>query len=621
MRTMSSLERGLRNRSPRSSPPRPPSLTLLLLLILLLALLHPHFSSADTDPYSTLGVPRSATLADIKKAYRRLSKQHHPDKSSDPSSPDRFTAISAAYELLSDADKRSEYDRYGRVQSSQERYAPPQRNPGAFHFSSFFAQHQRMQERLYAYATHADELSVSSPHIHKLTSDNYDALVTEHRLAQQQTVELWLVEVYADSCTACQALHGHVTAVDAHLRALHLQRFVKVGSVHADFEPQLTRQLNVRSVPYAYIVTSSRHGQRTIPVPYSAFTKDELLNQLAAQYQLHATIAYPQTLDRTKPARAALQQRVRLPHVTQSHLYLVSHSARPSLLLSFIASYFSSSTSVLFVHVASVVTGSRAEKDLAALMHLGQDGAERLMEGDSIWVYQGDTQADVKHIASFSGPRSVDEMVALIAPHVHVHVPGLMPATFYPLCVRPKHPPSSLLRWEEEGVSALPATACLIYVTGSQQSADTAFPLRAWQGIVRASRVQLSWVHQDQQQRWLAWFGRSRRNVRAILLRGATGEYQTWDGGGSLMDWAEVALAAVPAAWTRAWESDDGGYPIFEQPQRWSDRMQDALSEVAAQAAEYLPSSLLRRINATTIMMVALAVILLVVFAATMAVL
>lgn len=64
------------------------------------------------DPYSTLGVARSASEAEIKSAYRKLAKELHPDKNKDnPKAADRFAAATNAYDLLSDKDKRARFDR------------------------------------------------------------------------------------------------------------------------------------------------------------------------------------------------------------------------------------------------------------------------------------------------------------------------------------------------------------------------------------------------------------------------------------------------------------------------------------------------------------------------------
>jgi DnaJ-class molecular chaperone len=64
------------------------------------------------DPYSTLGIARGASEADIKKAYRKLAKELHPDKHpNDPAASDRFSKVTSAYDLLSDKDKRARFDR------------------------------------------------------------------------------------------------------------------------------------------------------------------------------------------------------------------------------------------------------------------------------------------------------------------------------------------------------------------------------------------------------------------------------------------------------------------------------------------------------------------------------
>ncbi|MGC9521601.1 MAG: molecular chaperone DnaJ [Anaerolineae bacterium] len=67
----------------------------------------------STDYYSVLGVGRDASPEEIKKAYRQLARKYHPDVSTDPDAEDKFKEVNAAYEVLSDADKRAMYDRYG----------------------------------------------------------------------------------------------------------------------------------------------------------------------------------------------------------------------------------------------------------------------------------------------------------------------------------------------------------------------------------------------------------------------------------------------------------------------------------------------------------------------------
>ena len=64
------------------------------------------------DPYKTLGVARDANEADIKKAYRKLAKELHPDRNKDnPKASEKFSQVTNAYDLLNDKDKRARFDR------------------------------------------------------------------------------------------------------------------------------------------------------------------------------------------------------------------------------------------------------------------------------------------------------------------------------------------------------------------------------------------------------------------------------------------------------------------------------------------------------------------------------
>ena len=69
---------------------------------------------AKRDYYEVLGVSRSASADEIKKAYRRLAMKHHPDRNKDDSgSEGKFKEVKEAYEVLRDSDKRAAYDRFG----------------------------------------------------------------------------------------------------------------------------------------------------------------------------------------------------------------------------------------------------------------------------------------------------------------------------------------------------------------------------------------------------------------------------------------------------------------------------------------------------------------------------
>jgi DnaJ-related protein SCJ1 len=69
--------------------------------------------SAGKDFYDVLGVSRSSTPAEIKKAYKQLGLKYHPDKNPSEDAATRFAEIAAAYEVLSDPEKRGVYDAHG----------------------------------------------------------------------------------------------------------------------------------------------------------------------------------------------------------------------------------------------------------------------------------------------------------------------------------------------------------------------------------------------------------------------------------------------------------------------------------------------------------------------------
>ncbi len=76
-------------------------------------------SVSAQDLYAILGVAPNASQDDIKRAYRQLARQLHPDVSAEPGAEERFKQVSAAYEILSDPDKRRQYDLYGQTGGAQ----------------------------------------------------------------------------------------------------------------------------------------------------------------------------------------------------------------------------------------------------------------------------------------------------------------------------------------------------------------------------------------------------------------------------------------------------------------------------------------------------------------------
>src|SRR6476620_6888954 len=70
--------------------------------------------ASKRDYYEILEVSRTATASEIKKAYRKVAMQYHPDRNpGDKAAEEKFKEAAEAYEILSDADKRAQYDRFG----------------------------------------------------------------------------------------------------------------------------------------------------------------------------------------------------------------------------------------------------------------------------------------------------------------------------------------------------------------------------------------------------------------------------------------------------------------------------------------------------------------------------
>ena len=87
------------------------------------------------DYYATLGVERTATQDEIKRAYRKLARKHHPDLNKEPHAEERFKAVAEAHEALIDPERRAAYDDLGRRHAQGQPFEPPPGWDSGFEFS------------------------------------------------------------------------------------------------------------------------------------------------------------------------------------------------------------------------------------------------------------------------------------------------------------------------------------------------------------------------------------------------------------------------------------------------------------------------------------------------------
>ncbi|XP_026965894.1 dnaJ homolog subfamily C member 16 isoform X2 [Sagmatias obliquidens] len=202
----------------------------LIVLVLILQIL----SALDFDPYRVLGVSRTASQADIKKAYKKLAREWHPDKNKDPGAEDKFIQISKAYEILSNEEKRSHYDHYGDAGENQG--------------------HQK-QQREYRFRHFHENFYFDEPFFHfPFNSERRDSIDEKYLLHFSHYVnevvpdsfkKPYLIKITSDWCFSCIHIEPVWKEVVQELEGLG----VGIGVVHAGYERRLAHHLGAHSTP------------------------------------------------------------------------------------------------------------------------------------------------------------------------------------------------------------------------------------------------------------------------------------------------------------------------------------------------------------------------------------
>ncbi|ELT92793.1 hypothetical protein CAPTEDRAFT_228052 [Capitella teleta] len=184
-------------------------------IILLLAL----GSALAEDFYQLLGVSRQANAREIRKAFKKIALEKHPDKNTDdPNANDLFVRINRAYEVLKDEDLRKKYDQFGEDGLKED--GPSGRG---FHSWNFYKQDFGIY-------------------------DEDQEIITLNKADFEQSVEntkdIWFVNFYSPRCSHC-----HETAPSWREMARELEGVLRIGAVNCGDEWALCRQLGIRSYP------------------------------------------------------------------------------------------------------------------------------------------------------------------------------------------------------------------------------------------------------------------------------------------------------------------------------------------------------------------------------------
>ncbi|XP_054641412.1 dnaJ homolog subfamily C member 16 [Dunckerocampus dactyliophorus] len=206
----------------------PCSLVLAIILLILTDCMVK--TTSGHDPYKILGVSRSASQAEIKKAYKNLAKEWHPDKNKDPTAEDMFIKISKSYEILSNEERRANFDRYGQMDDNQP-----------------FGQSQHHGFRSFRNGFYFDESFFHFPRSRDFADSKY---LLHHAQFNSDVLpdsykRPYLIKVTSEWCFACIHIEPVWKDIVQDLEPLG----VGIGIVDLGYERRLANQLGAHRAP------------------------------------------------------------------------------------------------------------------------------------------------------------------------------------------------------------------------------------------------------------------------------------------------------------------------------------------------------------------------------------
>jgi len=218
----------------------------LLVLLAIAASTQSEKSSRKFKPYEILGVQRSSSPQEIKKAYKRLVKERHPDRSDAPDANDRFVDLTNAYNILSDPQRKLNYDNYGITEDApnfnkKHDYAQYNRFGDPFdHLRDLFG------SEFGKFRTGRDQ---NIFHKQSVTYKAYSNLLMPNSYKQPH-----LILFYSDWCFSCAQVIPMWSKLVEELEPIG---FV-LATVHSEHERELARKIGIRELPHLILLTDGK---------------------------------------------------------------------------------------------------------------------------------------------------------------------------------------------------------------------------------------------------------------------------------------------------------------------------------------------------------------------------
>ncbi|KAH0552612.1 hypothetical protein KQX54_013286 [Cotesia glomerata] len=193
------------------------------------------------NPYEVLGVTRHVTSQEIRKAYKNLVKEWHPDKTDHPAAENKFVEITKAYELLADPERRKKFDDHGITEENMSR----QKQSSNFHMNDPIDELFNSGN----FKFHFQSRDVSFFHKMSISYRTYDNTIVPRSYRTP-----YLILFYYDWCFTCIQIEPTWRRLIDELEPIG----VKLVTAHAERETSFARKVGVHSLPCLAVTLDGR---------------------------------------------------------------------------------------------------------------------------------------------------------------------------------------------------------------------------------------------------------------------------------------------------------------------------------------------------------------------------